>query len=91
MIKQEILETFNNFYNGQKNFLTPRILGYYSNNDSSLIAEFSAGGGISGSLFCGITILEKHDGLWRTSDLSNAFNDFNEAREYLNNLKLIES
>jgi hypothetical protein len=76
---------FNDVYNGQKNFMSPTILGFYGNRN--MIAEVSTGSGFctSNPIF-GVTFLKFEDGKWiKQHELCKCLNDKDRAIQYAKN------
>ena len=69
-----------------RNFITPKILGYYSINNGA--AELSCGDGIFGSVIYGVTVVRNGRQVFSTEDNGGrSFANKGEAIQYIELLK----
>ena len=74
----QIMQIFNRTYNGNRNFMTPRVLGY--GQKGGLLYELSEGGGIFGKALYGVTVITTHG--QKAPELSQCFHSYREANDY---------
>lgn len=82
---------FDNYYNGEKNFFTPRVYGYEHkliNEDYELVIEKSRGTGLFDQPLYGCTVLviHKQKQTVQQIELSKAFNSPKEVNDYIKNI-----
>lgn len=88
--KKQIKDIFNQFFLGNKNFMTPRVKSYGETSSRFFVFEVSEGDGLfSDGLIYGITVLELNSSqevIKHRHDLSKCFDNLKSLNKYKNNL-----
>jgi len=79
---RQIMQIFNKTYNGNRNFMTPRVLGY--GQKGGLLYELSEGEGIFGKTIYGVTVITTHGK--KAPELSQCFHSYQDANDYAETL-----
>lgn len=89
-----IKEVFEDYYDGEKNFMTPNVVkyGHKAFNGELLLAEFSWGTGISGNYIFGVSCLVYNPKTCETQkiDLSKPFSTSKEGYDYFKSISAEE-
>ena len=85
---------FDRYFNGEKNFMTPNVIGYSSikMDNEYLVVEFSEGRGIFDTYLFGVSCLVFNPQTRETQkiNLSKAFKSANECKEYVKSISLAD-
>ena len=69
------------------NIMTPYVMRY-QHVGHKIVVELSEGTGLSDDKLYGVTVVRKVDNIWKQDhDTSKCFHDYDEAINYINNLK----
>lgn len=69
------------------NIMTPHVMRY-QHVGHKIVVELSEGTGFSDDKLYGVTVVRKVDNIWKQDhDTSKCFHDYDEAINYINNLK----
>ena len=69
------------------NIMTPHVMRY-QHVGNKIVVELSEGTGLSDDKLYGVTVVRKVDNIWKQDhDTSKCFYDYDEANNYINNLK----